>query len=208
MAQPKEAMVAQTKRISIDSNYKASDQNVKISAGDSIEFSSHASQDCTAAFTPSAPFSNQTVPANNSAPAQSTSSTQPPITVDYFIQAPGVTTGPYSVTVDDGALPITVDSYGDSDLNSAAIPNNGTLYFTYNLDGPNPPGSITANFTNPNGQDGLFLNGQQVTSQVLNPGDNTALEGRGNASVGFTFSGTTPKVAAGGGGGTIKVGSG
>jgi hypothetical protein len=209
MAQPKEAFEAKTKIITIDSHYNVADQNVKISAGDSIQFKSQANQDCSASFTPSGVFSDQDVPANDSAPAQTTSSNQTAITIDYVVDEPsGGTTGPYSVTIDDGALPVTVDSYGDSDLNDVAIPNNGSLFFTYNEDGPNPPASITVEFTNPNGQDGLFLNGQQVSSQTLNSGDNPTLEGRGNCQVGFSFSGTTPKIAEGTGGGTIKVGSG
>lgn len=208
MAQPKEAFDAQTKIITVDSNYKVADQNVKISAGDSIQFKSQANQACTASFTPAGVFSNQPIPANGSASPQTTSANQPPITIDYFIQAPGAETGPYSITIDDGALPVTVDSYGDSDLNIAAIPNNGSIFFTYNQQGPNPPATITANFTNPNGQDGLFLNGQQVSSQTLNPGDNPALQGRGNVKVGFSFAGILPKPEEGTGGGTIKVGSG
>jgi|GEM_PF-6311181 len=207
MAQPKEALAPKTKSITINSNYKATEQNVKISAGDSIEFTSQANQACSVSFIPAGVFANQTVPDNGSAPAQSTSSNQTPITVDYSVVGPNETTGPYSITIDDGALPMTVDSYGNCDFDSAAIPNNGTLYFTYNQVGPNPPATITVEFTTPNGKIEFFENGQGVTSQVLSPGSNNELQGRGDVDASYSFTGTT-QPRQGGGGGTIKVGSG
>jgi len=49
--------------------------------------------------------------ANGSAPAESTSTNQPPITVDYWISKPDLTRSePYSITLDDGASPMTMDS--------------------------------------------------------------------------------------------------
>jgi hypothetical protein len=54
----------------------------------------------------------------------------------------------------------------------------------------------------------FFENGQGVTSQSLNPGSNTTLQGRGNASPSYSFKGTTPQRREGSGGGSIKVGSG
>lgn len=208
MAQPKEALAAQTKKITINSNYKATEQNVKITAGDSIEFTNQANQACSVSFIPAGVFANQQVPANGSAPPQSTSSSQTPITVDYFVAGPSSATGPYSITIDDGALPMTVDSYGNCDFDDAAIPNNGTLYFTYNQTGPNPPASITVDFTMANGQVVFFENGQGVTSQTLNPGSNTALQGRGDVKPSYSFKGTAPQPREGSGGGSIKVGSG
>jgi hypothetical protein len=209
MAQPKEALVAQTKKINITSNYNVSDNNVKINAGDSIEFSSEANQACSTFFNPAGTFANQPVPANGSAPAQATAANQTPITADYVVIEPdGVTTtGPYSVTVDNGPLQLQVDSYGNCSIGNAAIPNNGALFFTYNQSGPNPPATITVNFDDAN----EFYNqqGVAVPSQILNAGNNAPLTGRGNnKTVTYWFRGTEEETGVGGSGtGTIKVGS-
>jgi hypothetical protein len=209
MAQPKEALAVKTKRINIDPNYDVSEQNVKINAGDSIEFFSQANQNCSTAFNPSGLFGNQTVPANGSAPALSTAANQAAITVDYVVVEPdGVTkTGPYSVTVDDGPLNMTVDSDGNCSPADAAIPNNGTLFFTYNQTGPNPPATIVVNFDTPNGQVEFYDGSNPVTSQTLNPGNNDVLAGRGIATATYWFPNTGEEGRVGSGTGTIKVGN-
>ena len=125
------------------------------------------------------------------------------LTVNYQVSIAPQLGGPFSIEVGTGPLQIDiVDEQGDTDLPTAEIPNNGTLFFNNEV-------GDTATITFDKANVMFDSNGNSVTSQIVN-GDSqgATLTGRGTSQhVGYTISiaGHPRRVETGTG--TIKVGS-
>jgi hypothetical protein len=209
MAQPKEALIAQTipVKVTINSDYTVSPPNVTIGFNENIEFVDTAAASCTIYFNPADEFGRQTQTVTPGQPLV-VSPTEDDVTVVYGVNGQAQT-GPYSITV-VGCAPLEVDvnSAGSNSIGSGAIPHRGWIRFTYNQTGPNPPAYITVNFKYPVPTVAELFDraGNPVFSQTLDPGDNTPLmaNGANNVVVGYTFTGTNNRTD--GGSGTIKIG--
>ena len=206
MASTKQGPAAVTRTVTIDVLYKASPGNLSVNNGDMLVFRSLAGQDCTVSFVPTGVLGTSlSVPARGSSQpitiGQNISET-----VDYLVQGPGgLVTGPYSVTVNNGPLPIAVDSQADASPVDAAIPTNGSLYFDYQQNDPSVK-TITVDFTyqDPNAPVFYDPHGVAVYTLTLNPSGRETLTARGTAQlVNYKL---TPNPRTGGGG-TVKVGS-
>jgi len=208
VATPKQGPQMVTRTVTINAQYQAEPQNLSADDGDELVFQSHASKDCSVYFNPVGVLTSNTytpVPAGGSSVAIAIGNSLSE-TVDFVVvKSDQDTTGPYSITVEDGPLPMTVDSEGNCQPTDAAIPANGSLYFDYNQTDPSVP-SLIVTFTYADPQHPVFHDesGNAVTSQTLNPGENGKLTAQGTPqSVSYTIA-PQPKTDTGG---TIKVGS-
>lgn len=209
MATPKEALTGVSQTININSNAKASPKNQSIGNQDTVTFKNNdPNNGATVTFQGAGAnefgASSFTVPAGGGTAGPLTPTLQN-VTVDYQITMGPDTGLAFSIEVGSGPLEIDiVNVFGDTNLPTAGIPNNGTLFFK-NLTG----GTATITFRKPNV---LFdSNGNSVTSQVVNPNSSGAvLTGRGtNQDVGYGLSVSADEDPGrvGDGSGTIKVGS-
>jgi hypothetical protein len=126
------------------------------------------------------------------------------LTADYVVSAGANDGGPFSIEIGTGPLEIDiVDDDGDTNLEDAAIPNNGTLYFK------NETGE-TATITFGGDKDVLYdSNGNAVTSQIVdNNSPGGVLTGKGsNKQVTYSIGMSIAEPGrVGTGGGSIKVG--
>jgi hypothetical protein len=212
MATPKEALTGTNQTININ-NAKASPKDQGIDNQDTVTFKNNDTNDAaTVTFLGAgagefsyngSPVTTLDVPAGGSAGPLTPPTSN--VTVDYQVQAGSDAGGPFSIAVGTGPLEIDiVDDAGNTNLENAAIPNNGTLFFK------NESSDDTATITFGGDRDVLYdQNGNPVTSQQVGPGTSgTALTGRGsNKDVTYSVSmSAQPGGGLGGGNGTIKVG--
>jgi hypothetical protein len=132
------------------------------------------------------------------------SPSQSNLTVDYAVSVGTNSAGPFSIAIGTGPLEIDIlGTGGDTNLEFAAIPNNGTLYFKNET-------SETATIAFGGDKDVLYdSNGHAVTSQTVNANSSGGvLTGKGlnkHVSYGVTMSIAEPERVETGGG-SIKVG--
>lgn len=213
MATPKEALTGTNQTININNHAKASPENQGIGNQDTVTFKNNDPNDAaTITFLGAgegefsyngAPVSSVDVPAGSSAGPLTPLTSN--VTVDYEVQSGSDTGGPFSIEVGTGPLEIDIlDDEGNTDLEDAAIANNGTLFFK------NESMDDTATITFGGDKDVLYdQNGNAVTSQQVGPGTSGGvLTGRGSNknvtySVGMSLQ---ADGGLGGGNGTIKVG--
>jgi hypothetical protein len=213
MATPKEALTGASQTININQHAKASPKNQDIGNQDTVTFKNNDPNDAaTITFlgAGAGEFSYNGSPVNSvDVPAGSSAGPLTPltsnVTVDYQVQAGSNSGGPFSIEVGTGPLEIDIkDDEGNTDLENAAIPNNGTLFFK------NESTDDTATITFGGDRDVLYdQNGNAVTSQQVGPGTSGALlTGRGSdKEVTYSVSmSLQPDGGLGGGNGTIKVG--
>jgi hypothetical protein len=205
MATPKEALTGAVQTININSDGKASPKNQSIGNQDTVTFKNNDAQNA-ATVTFLGAGANEfggavTIPAGtSSAPLTPVNSN---VTVDYDVTVGGNGGGPFSIQVGSGPLEIDiVDLEGDTNLPTAEIPNNGSVFFANTMGY-----TATIQFNKANI---LFdENGNSVTQQVVNANSSGAvLTGRGTSQdVGYTINlaGHPRKVDTGNG--SIKVGS-
>lgn len=213
MAQPKEALVGATQTININSQAVAAPKNQAIGATDSVQFKNNdPKNDATVTFEGAGagvftlngqPVTSVSVPSGGGivGPLSPTES----VTVNYRVKVGTASGGPFAIQVAGGALEINIiDTDGNTDLDDAEIPNNGTLIFN-NEAGEN----ATIDF----GGDRHVLydaSGNEVTSTPADAGSSSeVLTGKGtDKKVTFTITMTTARKDAGlgGGSGSIKVG--
>lgn len=208
MATPKGAIIGAVQSINISSNAKASPRNKAIGNIDSVQFTNNdPTNTATVTFLGAGAnvfgASSVSVPPNGGTSSHLTPN-QSNLTVDYIVAAGSATGGPNSIEVGSGPLEIDViDSNGDTNLGTAEIPNNGTLFFN-NQTGY--PGTVTFGDSNT-----LFdSSGNGVSSQPL--AANSAaptLTGKGtNKHVSYSVHlNTGERHRVGDGSGSIKVGS-
>jgi hypothetical protein len=205
MATPKEALTGAVQSININSNGKASPRNQLIGNQDTVTFTNNdANNAATVTFLGAG--ANEfggavTIPAGgSSAPLTPVNGN---VTVDYDVTVGSNGGGPFSIQVGSGPLEIDiVDLEGDTNLPTAEIPNNGSVFFA-NMMGY----TATIQFDKANV---LFdENGNSVTQQVVNANlSGAVLTGRGTSQdVGYTINlaGHPRKVETGSG--SIKVGN-
>jgi hypothetical protein len=205
MATPKEALTGAVQTININSNGKASPNNQSIGNQDTVTFKNNdANNAATVTFLGAG--ANEfggavTIPAGgSSAPLTPVNSN---VTVDYDVTVGSNGGGPFSIQVGGGPLEIDiVDLEGDTNLPTAEIPNNGSVFFANTMGY-----TATIHFDKANV---LFdENGNSVTQQVVNANlSGAVLTGRGTSQdVGYTINlaGHPRKVETGNG--SIKVGS-
>lgn len=207
MATPKEALTGAVQPININQHAKAAPPNQAIANADSVQFTnSDPSNTATVTFLGAAAnvFGASTV---SIAPDGGTSGQLTPnqsnLTVDYKVAVGSLHGGPFSIEVGSGLLEIDiVDATGNTNLGTAAIPNNGSLYFKNETSE-----TATIDFDVANA---LFdSSGNSVTSQTVNPNSSGGvLTGRGtNKDVTYSVD-MTPiqpdRVATGNG--SIKIG--
>jgi hypothetical protein len=214
MATPKEALtgnVAQS--ININSQAKAAPPNKPMANTDTVQFTNNDPVDSAMVTFEGAgagiftlngqPVTAVTVSANGGVSGQLTP-TQSNLTVNYLVSAGANDDGAFSIEIGTGPLEIDiVDTDGDTNLESAAIANNGTLFFK-NETGEN------ATITFGGDKDVLYdSNGNAVTSQKVNNNSSGGLlTGKGSnkrVTYGVAMSVTEPG-RVGTGGGSIKVG--
>jgi len=213
MATPKEALTGTNQTININSNAKASPKNQAIGNQDTVTFKNNDPNDAaTITFLGAgeqefsyngSPVTSLEVPAGSSAEPLTPLTAN--VTIDYDISAGANIGGPFSIEVGRGPLEIDIeDDDGNTDLEEAAIPNNGTLFFK------NESTDDTATITFGGDGDVLYdQNGNPVTSQQVGPGASGALlTGKGsNKEVTYSVSmALQADGGLGGGNGTIKVG--
>jgi len=213
MATPKEALTGTNQTININSNAKASPKNQAIGNQDTVTFKNNDPNDAaTVTFLGAgdgefsyngSPVSSVEVPAGSSAGPLTPLTSN--VTVDYELSVGSNTGGPFSIEVGTGPLEIDIlDDDGNTDLEDAAIPNNGTMFFK------NESSDDTATITFGGDRDVLYdQNGNPVTSQQVGPASSGALlTGRGsNKEVTYSVSMSLQADGGlGGGNGTIKVG--
>jgi len=205
MATPKEALTGAVQSININSNGKASPRNQSIGNQDTVTFKNNdANNAATVTFLGAG--ANEfggavTIPAGgSSAPLTPVNGN---VTVDYDVSVGSNGDGPFSIQAGSGPLEIDiVDLEGDTNLPTAEIPNNGSVFFANTMGY-----TATIQFNKANV---LFDgNGNSVTQQVVNANSSGAvLTGRGTSQdVGYTINlaGHPRKVETGSG--SIKVGN-
>jgi len=205
MATPKEALTGAVQSININSNGKASPRNQLIGNQDTVTFTNNdANNAATVTFLGAG--ANEfggavTIPAGgSSAPLTPVNGN---VTVDYDVTVGSNGGGPFSIQVGSGPLEIDiVDLEGDTNLPTAEIPNNGSVFFANTMGY-----AATIQFDKANV---LFdENGNSVTQQVVNANlSGAVLTGRGTSQdVGYTINlaGHPRKVETGSG--SIKVGN-
>ena len=205
MATPKEALTGAVQSININSNGKASPRNQSIGNQDTVTFKNNdANNAATVTFLGAG--ANEfggavTIPAGgSSAPLTPVNGN---VTVDYDVTVGSNGGGPFSIQVGSGPLEIDiVDLEGDTNLPTAEIPNNGSVFFANTMGY-----TATIQFNKANV---LFdENGNSVTQQVVNANlSGAVLTGRGTSQdVGYTINlaGHARKVETGSG--SIKVGN-
>ncbi len=207
MATPKEALTGAVQPININQHAKAAPPNQAIANTDSVQFTnSDPSNTATVTFLGAAAnvFGASTVSiAPNGGTSGQLTPNQSNLTVDYKVAVGSLTGGPFSIEVGSGPLEIDiVDTTGNTNLGTAAIPNNGSLYFKNETSE-----TATIDFDIANA---LFdSSGNSVTSQTVNPNSSgEVLTGRGtNKDVTYSVD-MTPiqpdRVATGNG--SIKIG--
>jgi hypothetical protein len=214
MATPKEALTGTDHTININSNAKASPKNRTMDNQDTVTFKNNdPNYNATVTFLGAgagelsyngSPVTSVTVAANGGTTGPLTPITAS-VTVDYKVQAGVDTGGPFSIQVGTGPLEIDItDDDGDTNLEDAAIPNNGTLFFK------NQSTDDTATINFGGDQNVLYdQNGNPVTSQKVGPSTwGAPLTGKGsNKNVTYSVSMSLETDGGlGGGNGTIKVG--
>src|SRR6267154_457354 len=205
MATPKEALTGAVQSININSNGKASPRNQLIGNQDTVTFTNNdANNAATVTFLGAG--ANEfggavTIPAGgSSAPLTPVNGN---VTVDYDVTVGSNGGGPFSIQVGSGPLEIDiVDLEGDTNLPTAEIPNNGSVFFANTMGY-----TATIQFDKANV---LFdENGNSVTQQVVNANlSGAVLTGRGTSQdVGYTINlaGHPRKVETGSG--SIKDGN-
>jgi len=207
MATPKEALTGAVQPININQHAKAAPPNQAIANTDSVQFTnSDPSDTATVTFLGAAAnvFGASTVSiAPNGGTSGQLTPNQSNLTVDYKVAVGSSTGGPFAIEVGSGPLEIDiVDTTGNTNLGTAEIPNNGSLYFKNETSE-----TATIDFDAANA---LFdSNGNSVTSQTVNPNSSGGvLTGRGtNKDVTYSVD-MTPiqpgRVATGNG--SIKIG--
>jgi hypothetical protein len=211
MATPKEALTGVSQTININSDAKASPKNQPIGNQDTVTFKNNDPNNAaTVTFLGAgadefsyngSTVSSVTVTAGGTAGPLTPNNSN--LTVDYQVSIAPQQGGPFSIEIGTGPLQIDiVNDEGDTDLPTAEIPNNGTLFFNNEVDG-------TAIITFDKADVIFDSNGKSVTSQTVN-GDSqgATLTGRGTSQhVGYTINiaGHPRRVETGTG--TIKVGS-
>jgi len=212
MATSKEALVGATQNININSNAKAAPPNQAIGNADSVTFNNNDQNDSATIqflgnganeFTyQGSPVSSFAIaPANSFGPLVPTTSN---VTVDYNVTVGQNSGGPFSIQVGSGPLQIDiVNVAGNTDLPTAAIPNNGTVTFS-NL----TTGTAYVTFLP---TDALYdQNGSPVSEQVVSASTLGApLTGRGtnkNVSYWVTVITQVKSDRVETGNGTIKIG--
>ena len=206
MATPKEALTGTSQTININSNAKASPANQSIGNQDTVTFKNNDSTN-PATVTFLGAGANEFGASSFQAPAGGgtvgpLTPTSQNVTVDYQVAVGASTDGPFAIEVGSGPLEIDIVSLeGDTNLPTAEIPNNGSVFFRNTMGY-----SATIQFNKANV---LFDgNGNSVTQQTVSgnsPG--AALTGRGtNQDVSYTINlaGHARKVDTGNG--SIKVG--
>ena len=213
MATPKEALTGVVQPININSQAKAAPPNKTMANTDTVQFTNNdPHDDATVTFEGAGagvftlngqPVTTLTISANGGVSGELTP-TQSNLTVDYLVSAGANSGGAFSIEVGTGPLEIDiVDDDGDTNLEAAAIPNNGTLYFK------NETGE-TATITFGGDKDVLYdSNGNPVTSQTVdNNSSGGVLTGKGSnkhVTYGVAMSVAEPG-RVGTGGSSIKVG--
>ena len=205
MATPKEALTGAAQTININSDGKASPKNQSIGNLDTVTFNNNDAQNIAPATFLGAGANEfggaVTIPAGaSSAPLTPVNAY---VTVNYQISVGSNGGGPFSIQVGGGPLEVDiVDLQGDTNLPTAEIPNNGSVFFANTMGY-----TATIQFNKANV---LFDgNGNSVTQQVVNANTSGAvLTGRGtnqDVSYTITLAGHQRKVETGNG--SIKVGS-
>jgi hypothetical protein len=205
MATPKEALTGAVQTININSDGKASPKNQSIGNQDTVTFKNNdANNAATVTFLGAG--ANEfggavTIPAGAS--SASLTPVNSNLTVDYNVTVGGNGGGPFSIQVGSGPLEIDiVDLEGDTNLPTAEIPNNGSVFFANTMGY-----TATIQFNKANI---LFdENGNSVTQQVVNANSSGAvLTGRGTSQdVGYTINLASHPRKVQTGNGSIKVGS-
>lgn len=213
MATPKEVLTGVVQPISINSQAKAAPPNKPMANADTVQFTNNDPVDNAivtfegpgaGVFTLNGvPVTTLTISANGGVSGELTP-TQSNLTVDYLVSAGANSGGAFSIEIGTGPLEIDiVDGDGNTNVENAAIPNNGTLYFK------NETGE-TATITFGGDKDVLYdSNGNAVTSQTVdNNSSGGLLTGKGSdkrVTYGIVMSIVDPG-RVGTGGGSIKVG--
>ena len=213
MATPKEALSGAVQTININSQAKAAPPDKQMDNTDTVQFTNNdPTDDATITFEGAGagvftlngqPVTTLTVSAGGGVSGE-LSPSQSNLTVDYAVSVGTNSAGPFSIEIGTGPLEIDIlDTEGDTNLEFAAIPNNGTLYFQNET-------SQTATIVFGGDKNVLYdSNGNAVTSQTVNansPGG--VLTGKGsnkNVTYGVTTSIAEPERVESGGG-SIKVG--
>jgi hypothetical protein len=205
MATPKEALTGAAQSININSNGKASPRNQPIGNQDTVTFKNNdANNAATVTFLGAGAneFGGPVTipPGGTSAPLTPVNGN---VTVDYDVTVGSNGGGPFSIQVGSGPLEIDiVDLEGDTNLPTAEIPNNGSVFFANTMGY-----TATIEFDKANV---LFdENGNSVTQQVVNANSRGAvLTGRGTSQdVGYTINLTGHPRKVETGSGSIKVGN-
>lgn len=213
MATPKEALTGAVQTININSHAKAAPPDKSIANTDTVQFTNNDPNDDAiitfegagaGMFTLNGqPVTTLTVSAGGGVSGE-LSPSQSNLTVDYGVSVGTNDGGPFSIEVGSGPLEIDIlDNEGDTNLEFAAIPNNGSLYFKNET-------SETATIAFGGDKDVLYdSNGNAVTSQTVGANSSGGvLTGKGSNKR-VTYGVTMLMVEAGrvgGGGGSIKVG--
>lgn len=213
MATPKEALTGAVQAININSHAKAAPPDKSMANSDTVQFTNNApNDDATITFEGAGagmftqngqPVTTLTVNAGGGVSGE-LSPSQSDLTVDYRVSVGANNGGPYSIQVGTGPLEIDIqDNEGDTNLEFAAIPNNGTVYFKNET-------SETATIAFGGDKDVLYdSNGNAVTSQTVGANSSGGvLTGKGsNKRVTYDVAMSIAEAeGVGGGGGSIKVG--
>jgi hypothetical protein len=204
MATPKEALAA-SQTINLNDNAKASPRNQAIGNQDTVAFKNNSViGPATVTFlgAGAGEFGSTNVTISPGTTCNPLTPTTSNVTVNYNVSNGNSSGGPFSIQVGSGPLEIDImDLEGDTNLPTAEIPNNGSVFFRNTMGY-----AATIQFNKANV---LFDgNGNSVTQQVVSGNSAGAvLTGRGtNQDVAYTItmSGHPRKVETGGG--SIKVG--
>jgi hypothetical protein len=211
MATPKEALTGTSHTININSNAKASPSNLAIGNQDTVTFQNNdQTSNATVTFLGAGadefdyegqPVTTATVPAGGSFGPLTPNTAD--VTVNYDVQVGSAADGPFAIEVGTGPLEIDiVDDSGNTNLEEAEIPNNGTLFFE---------NQATAKATISFGGDKVLYdpNGNPVDSVTVDAGSSSeVLTGKGtNKEVTYSIAMSLQTDGGlGGGNGTIKVG--
>jgi hypothetical protein len=214
MATPKEALAGTDHQININSNAIASPKNQSIGNQDTVTFKNNdPNADATVTFLGAgageftyngSPVTSVTVPASGGT-AGPLAPNNSNVTVDYSVVVGSKTSASFSIEVGSGPLEIDiVNDDGDTNLEDAAIPNNGTLFFQ------NESLDDTATIRFGGDKDVMYdQDGNPVTSQQVGPSTSgETLTGKGsNKNVTYSVSMASDRDGGlGGGNGSIKVG--
>jgi len=211
MATPKEALTGTSHTININSNAKASPSNLAIGNQDTVTFQNNdQTSNATVTFLGAGadefdyegqPVTTVTVPAGGSFGPLTPNTAD--VTVNYDVQVGTAGEGPFAIEVGTGPLEIDiVDDSGNTNLEEAEIPNNGTLFFE---------NQATEKATISFGGDKVLYdpNGNPVGSVTVDAGSSSeVLTGKGtNKEVTYSIAMSLQTDGGlGGGNGTIKVG--